>query len=50
MLSINLSFVITTFNKLNYLTVVLEHLMNCVSGDEEIIVVDGYSTDGTGHI
>lgn len=43
----NLSFVITTFNKIDYLKVVVEYLLKHVNCDEEIIVVDGGSSDGT---
>lgn len=44
---INLSFVITTFNKYNFLKVVLDELIDQIKSDEEIIVVDGGSIDGT---
>lgn len=44
---INLSFVITTFNKYFFLKVVLDELIDQVQSDEEIVVVDGGSKDGT---
>jgi glycosyltransferase involved in cell wall biosynthesis len=42
-----LSYVITTFNKLPYLKEVLNALWKNVQQDEEIIVIDGGSNDGT---
>lgn len=44
---INLSWVITTKDKLCFLQPVLEHLFQFVEPDEEVIVIDGASTDGT---
>ncbi len=44
---INLSYVLTTFNKLKYLKVTLPDLIAACGPDEEIVVFDGYSTDGT---
>jgi glycosyltransferase involved in cell wall biosynthesis len=44
---INLSYVITTRNKLPYLKEVMARLLANVQEDEEIIVTDGASTDGT---
>ena len=47
MSDIKLSYVLTTFNKLGYLeTVIKELIRNCMTG-EEIIVIDGGSTDCT---
>jgi glycosyltransferase involved in cell wall biosynthesis len=43
-----LSYVITTYNKLNYLQTVLSDLISARREDEEILVIDGGSTDGTG--
>lgn len=43
----NLSYVLTTFNKLAYLQVTLPDLVKACKEDEEIIVYDGGSTDGT---
>ena len=44
---INLSYVITTYNKLQYLKVTLPFLIRACKSDEEIIVIDGGSKDGT---
>lgn len=44
---INLSYVLTTYNKLPYLKVVMNELIKNCESDEEIIVTDGGSTDGT---
>ena len=43
----SLSFLISTYNKIDYLKVILNDLVKNVELDEEIIVVDGGSTDGT---
>jgi glycosyltransferase involved in cell wall biosynthesis len=42
-----LSYVITTYNKLPYLKEAMKRLLENVQADEEIVVVDGASTDGT---
>lgn len=44
---ITLSYVLTTFNKLQYLQIVLDELIANCKEDEEIVVTDGGSTDGT---
>lgn len=44
---IKLSYVMTTYNKLPYLKEVMKRLLENVQEDEEIIVTDGASTDGT---
>lgn len=44
----NLSYIIYTFNRLPYLSKSLELLIAHKNKDEEIIIVDGGSTDGTG--
>src|ERR1035437_2908501 len=44
---ITLSYVLTTFNKITYIKVVLPELIRDKKNDEEIIVIDGGSTDGT---
>ncbi|MBE9199405.1 MULTISPECIES: glycosyltransferase [unclassified Nodularia (in: cyanobacteria)] len=44
---ITLSYVITTYNKLPYLKEAMKRLLENVKEDEEIIVTDGASTDGT---
>jgi glycosyltransferase involved in cell wall biosynthesis len=43
----SLSYVLTTYNKLPYLRQVLERLVVARQADEEIVVVDGGSQDGT---
>ena len=43
----NLSYVLTTRNKLPYLKEVMTRLIENVQDDEEIVVVDGASTDGS---
>ncbi|NVO02177.1 MAG: glycosyltransferase [Bacteroidetes bacterium] len=43
----SLSYVITTFNKLEYLKITLADLINNCKPDEEIVVVDGGSEDGS---
>ena len=40
-----LSYVLTTFNKLDYLKITLPLLIEARKPDEEIVVVDGGSTD-----
>lgn len=47
MKSVNLSYVLTTRNKLPFLTYGLNRLINNLKSDEEIIVVDAGSNDGT---
>jgi glycosyltransferase involved in cell wall biosynthesis len=44
---ITLSYVMTTYNKLSYLKITLPYLINACKEDEEIVIVDGGSTDGT---
>lgn len=44
---INLSFIIATHNRLPFLKITLERLLFELQPDEEIVVVDGDSTDGT---
>jgi glycosyltransferase involved in cell wall biosynthesis len=44
---IKLSYVITTWNKLPYLKEVLNKLIENLEEDEEIVITDGASTDGT---
>lgn len=44
---INLSWVITTRNKLLFLKEVLSRLISDMHSDEEIVIIDGGSTDGT---
>lgn len=43
----NLTYVLTTFNKLPYLKITLPDLIHACAEDEEIVVYDGGSTDGT---
>lgn len=47
MSTVNLSWIITTRNKLAFLKEVLHRLLSDLHEDEEIVVVDGASTDGT---
>lgn len=47
MSTIQLSYLLTTFNKINYLKVTLPLLIAARQEDEEIVVVDGGSSDGT---
>lgn len=47
MSNIRLSYVITTRNKLPYLKEVMKRLLKNIQADEEIIIADGASTDGT---
>jgi glycosyltransferase involved in cell wall biosynthesis len=44
---INLSYIITTRNRLPFLKITLQKLLNQLQPDEEVVVVDGQSTDGT---
>lgn len=44
---IKLSYVLTTFNKFSFIKIVLDNLIRNKRADEEIIVIDGGSTDGT---
>jgi glycosyltransferase involved in cell wall biosynthesis len=46
-LTINLSYIIATHNRLPFLRITLEKLVNDLLPDEEIVVVDGNSTDGS---
>ena len=45
-MEINLSYILTTFNKLSYLKFTLPDLIRACKEDEEIIIIDGGSTDG----
>jgi len=47
MKNVNLSYILTTRNKLPFLTYGLNRLIKNLQSDEEIIVVDAGSTDGT---
>jgi glycosyltransferase involved in cell wall biosynthesis len=44
---INLSYIIATRNRLPFLKITLEKLINAVQADEEIVIVDANSTDGS---
>lgn len=43
----NLSFIVCTKNRLPYLKILVEHFLNKIGEDEEIVIVDGGSTDGS---
>jgi glycosyltransferase involved in cell wall biosynthesis len=43
----NLSFIISTKNRLPFLKILFDHLLRNLSSDEELVVVDGNSTDGS---
>jgi glycosyltransferase involved in cell wall biosynthesis len=43
----HLSYIISTKNRLPFLKITLERLLSCVNDDEEIVVVDANSTDGS---
>jgi len=43
----NLSYVLSTYNKFPFVQVTLPYLINACKEDEEIVVVDGGSNDGT---
>lgn len=45
--TINLSYIIATYNRLPFLKITLEKLISELQPDEEIVVVDGNSIDGT---
>jgi glycosyltransferase involved in cell wall biosynthesis len=45
--SINLSYVLTTRNRLPFLKITLQKLLEQLQPDEEVVVVDAESTDGT---
>jgi glycosyltransferase involved in cell wall biosynthesis len=47
MATVKLSYILTTFNKLDYLSITLPLLIQSKKEDEEIVIVDGGSTDGT---
>jgi len=43
----NLSYILVTRNRLPFLKITLQHLIDTLLTDEEIVVVDGNSTDGS---
>ncbi len=47
MKNINLSYIIATYNRLAFLKITLEKLIDELQADEEIVVVDGNSADGS---
>lgn len=47
MQSFVLTYIITTYNKIEFLKITLERTIKNCAGDEEIVVVDGGSSDGT---
>jgi glycosyltransferase involved in cell wall biosynthesis len=46
-MEIALSYIIATYNRLPFLSITLEKLVNELQPDEEIVVVDGNSSDGS---
>lgn len=46
-MTFNISYVIATRNRLSFLKIIVEKLINVLQANEEIVVVDGNSTDGT---
>ncbi len=46
-MAITLSYIMTTYNKVSYLKTTLPYLLDACKEDEEIVIVDGGSTDGT---
>jgi glycosyltransferase involved in cell wall biosynthesis len=42
-----LTYLVTTYNKLPFLRCALDHLLTSVRPDEDVIIVDGASSDGT---
>lgn len=44
---INLSYIISTFNRINYVKTTLLKVIENIQPDEEIVVIDGNSTDGS---
>ncbi len=49
-MSIKLSYIVTTYNKLDYLRLTLPLLIAECKADEEIVVTDGGSTDGSAEL
>ena len=47
MIEPKLSYILTTYNKLDYLKITLPYLLAACYPDEEIVIVDGGSSDGT---
>ena len=46
-MTFDLSFIIATCNRLSFLKITLQKLIDELQPDEEIVVVDGNSTDGS---
>jgi glycosyltransferase involved in cell wall biosynthesis len=44
---INISYILTTYNKFDYLKTTLPIFINCLLQNEELIITDGNSNDGT---
>ena len=44
---INLTYIIATYNRLSFLKITIAKLIDELKPDEEIVVVDGDSTDGS---
>ncbi|RYZ99916.1 MAG: glycosyltransferase, partial [Sphingobacteriaceae bacterium] len=44
---VNLSYIICTYNRLPFLQLLLPRLIDALQDTEEIIVIDGDSTDGS---
>lgn len=46
-MQLNLSYIISTYNKIDFLKITIQEILKHISEDEELIIVDGGSNDGT---